>query len=135
MTFPDAIPGFPEARRFVLQDLDEHGTFQLLQCVDIPELSLVVCVPWMFFPDYAPEIDEDVQRELALERAEDAIVFCSVTADAEEEALFLNLLGPLRRQRRHAAGPPGGPVRRRRAGARPGPPRRLMVGELIVVAS
>ena len=94
VTFPDAIPGFPDARRFVLRDLDEHGTFQLLESVDTPDLSLVVCVPWMFFPDYAPEIDEEVQRQLALERVEDAIVFCSVTAEPDQDELYLNLLGP-----------------------------------------
>ena len=92
ITFPDALPGFPGAQHFVLRDLDEHGTFQLLQSIDTEDLALVVCVPWVFFPDYAPEIDEDVQRELAIARAEDAFVFCSVTAEADE--LYLNLLGP-----------------------------------------
>lgn len=92
ITFPDAIPGFPAARRFLLRDLDEQGTFQLLESLDTEGLSLVVCVPWIFFPDYAPEIDDDLQRELAITSAADAIVFCSVTAEADE--LYLNLLGP-----------------------------------------
>lgn len=95
LTFPDGIPGFSGARHFLLADLNEQGTFQLLQCLDDPGLSLVVCVPWMFFPDYAPEISEADEEDLGLERPEDAVVFCTVTADDDEdEVLYLNLLGP-----------------------------------------
>jgi flagellar assembly factor FliW len=94
VTFAEAIPGFPGAHRFVLTDLDEDGTFQLLRNLEDPELSLVVCLPWMFFPEYAPEIDEEIQTELDLSEPEDAIVFCSVTVEPDDEALYLNLLGP-----------------------------------------
>lgn len=94
LRFPEGIPGFADARRFLLTDLTEDRTFQLLQSLDDPELSMVVCVPWLFFPDYAPELDEPEQRALELERAEDAVVFCAVTAEDEGDALYLNLLGP-----------------------------------------
>jgi flagellar assembly factor FliW len=94
VTFTEPIAGFPQARQFVLSDLDPDGTFQLLQNLEDPELSLVVCLPWMFFPEYAPEIDEEIQTELDLSEPEDAIVFCSVTVEPDDEALYLNLLGP-----------------------------------------
>lgn len=96
LEFPDGIPGFPSARRFVLTDLtdDEDGPFQVLQSLDDPELSMVVAVPWPFFPDYAPAIDETDRVDLGLEEAEDAIVFCAVTADPDAGTVFLNLLGP-----------------------------------------
>jgi flagellar assembly factor FliW len=94
VTFAEAPPGFPGAHRFVLSDLDEDGTFQLLQNLEDPELSLVVCLPWTFFPEYAPEIDEQVQTELELSKPEDAIVFCTVTVEPDDGALYLNLLGP-----------------------------------------
>jgi flagellar assembly factor FliW len=94
VTFTEPIAGFPQARQFVLSDLDPDGTFQLLQNLEDPELALVVCLPWMFFPEYAPEIDEDIQRALELTEPEDAIVFCSVTVEPDDEALYLNLLGP-----------------------------------------
>lgn len=94
LRFPEGIAGFPQARSFVLQDLDEEGTFQLLECVEEPELSMVVCVPWLLFPDYAPEVDEATQAALGLGRPEDAIVFVTVTVEPEEESLYCNLLGP-----------------------------------------
>jgi flagellar assembly factor FliW len=94
LTFPEGIAGFADARSFTLADLDEEGTFQLFDCLERPELSMVVCVPWLLFPDYAPEVDEATQAALGLSRAEDAIVFCSVTVEPEDEALYCNLLGP-----------------------------------------
>lgn len=94
--FPDGIPGFPGARRFVLADLTEggDGAFHLLESLDDPDLSMVVTVPWLFFPDYAPEIDEVDRTELGIRDSEDAIVFCAVTMDSAQEAAFVNLLGP-----------------------------------------
>jgi flagellar assembly factor FliW len=94
ITFPEGIPGFPHAHRFVLSDLDDEGTFQLLDCLDDEHLSMVVCIPWLLFPDYAPEIDPVTQADLGLERPEDAIVFVSVTVEPDDEALYCNLLGP-----------------------------------------
>lgn len=94
LRFPDGLPGFPGATHFVLTDLTEDGIFQLLQSVDDPDLSMVVSSPWLFFPDYAPELSDDDERALGIERQEDVALFCSVTADADEDRLFVNLLGP-----------------------------------------
>lgn len=94
LTFEDGIPGFEASRRFVLVELAEDSVFQLLQSLDEPGVALVVTVPWLFFPDYAPELSEMERRALGIERPEDAIVFCAVTLDAEHETIYLNLLAP-----------------------------------------
>jgi flagellar assembly factor FliW len=94
LVFDDGIPGFPEARRFTLREVVEGGAFQILQCLEDPDLSLVVAVPWLFFPDYAPELSDVDQIGLELEVQEDAVVFCPVTLDAERKAAHMNLLGP-----------------------------------------
>jgi flagellar assembly factor FliW len=93
LTFAEGIPGFPDARRFTLSDLTDDGTFQLLASQDHPELSLVVASPWLFFPDYSPELPATDREALELERPEDAVLFVSVTADDTDE-LVLNLRGP-----------------------------------------
>ncbi|HVL99730.1 MAG TPA: flagellar assembly protein FliW [Egibacteraceae bacterium] len=96
LEFPDGIPGFPSSRRFVLSDLteDAEGPFQVLQSLDDPTLSMVVSVPWPFFPDYSPRLDETDRAVLELDDPEDAVVFCGVTADPDNGTVFLNLLGP-----------------------------------------
>lgn len=94
LEFRDGIPGFPGSRRFVLTDLSEDGAFQLLQSLDEEAVSMVVSVPWPFFPDYAPELADTEQRELGLSAPEDAVVFCPVTLDSEAGTVYFNLLGP-----------------------------------------
>lgn len=93
--FPSGIPGFPDARHFTLQQLVEDSAFQLLDSVDDVSVSMVVTLPWLFFPDYAPVIGDEDQAELGLERPEDAIVFCPVSIDRDAQRLYVNLRGPL----------------------------------------
>jgi flagellar assembly factor FliW len=105
LTFDDGLPGFTDAHRFVLVDLVEDGAFQLLRSLDHEGLELVVGQPWLFFPDYAPEIADDDQTQLALETAEDALIFCAVTLpEGEESVPTMNLLGPFVVNRHTLAG-------------------------------
>jgi flagellar assembly factor FliW len=92
--FEDGIPGFPDAHRFTIVELVEDGAFQLLQSNDDPELAIVVAVPWLFFPDYSPELSDMDQAGLAIESTEDAVLFCPVTIDGDARTASMNLLGP-----------------------------------------
>lgn len=94
LTFPDGIPGFPDATRWALSELAEDGAFQLLQSLDDPDLAMVVGVPWLFFPDYAPDLADSEVLDLGIDSPEDAILFCSVTFSEEEGEPTMNLLGP-----------------------------------------
>ncbi|MCC5949520.1 MAG: flagellar assembly protein FliW [Nitriliruptoraceae bacterium] len=93
LSFEDGIPGFGTTRRFTLEDLTDEGTFQLLAAVEDPERSLVVTSPWLFFPDYTPDLPREDVRVLALKQPEDALVFCSVIADDHDE-MYVNLRAP-----------------------------------------
>lgn len=94
VTFPDGLPGLPGYERFVLVDIVEDGMFQRLQSIDDSNVAMYVCVPWLFFPDFALELTSAEQEDLAIERAEDALVFCSVTLDPDAGRVYVNLLGP-----------------------------------------
>lgn len=94
LRFRDGIPGFPESRRFVLTDLDADSAFQILESLDEERVSMVVSVPWLFFPDYAPELTDDDRADLGIDSPEDAVLFCPVTLDAEANTVYVNLLGP-----------------------------------------
>lgn len=92
LTFADGIPGFGGLRRFLLSDLTDDAMFQVLTCVDDPELSLVVASPWLFFGSYAPELPESDRLSLGIDEPTDAIVFCSVVV--EDDRLSMNLKAP-----------------------------------------
>lgn len=109
LRFPDGIPGFPRAHRFVLLEVTEDGAFQLLQSLDDPAVSMVVGVPWLFFPDYTPVLDPSDRRELELDTVDDAVVFCPVALGSGDEppsddVVYLNLLGPFVVNRRTHTG-------------------------------
>lgn len=92
--FPDGLPGLPDLERFVIVELREDGAFQQLQSLENIDVSMIVCVPWLFFPDYAPVLSDIEQAELEIESADDAILFVPVSFDSETRQVFLNLLGP-----------------------------------------
>jgi flagellar assembly factor FliW len=94
LRFAEGIPGFAGAHRFLLSDLTDDGAFQLLTCVEDLELSLVVAIPWLFFPDYAPELPDGDRLGLGIDDPTDAVVFCPVTADDDANELVLNLRAP-----------------------------------------
>ena len=93
ITFAEGIPGFPDLRRFVLVNFAENSAFQMLECLDDEDVAMVVGSPWLFFPDYQPELSDVDQQGLDLDDAADAVVFCPVTI-GEDGGLTMNLLGP-----------------------------------------
>lgn len=90
------LPGFPEARQFVLEPVDEHaGVLSILRCADQPGLEFVVALPEAFFPDYAPELDDATAERLGLTSAEDALVLVILTVAERIESTTANLMAPV----------------------------------------
>ncbi|WP_331272280.1 flagellar assembly protein FliW [Motilibacter aurantiacus] len=95
LEFPSGLPGFPEARHFALVRLDDAGTAYSLRSLEHEELRFVVMPPGLFFPDYAPEIDDEAATELGLDAAEDALVLLVVTPGETVEQATVNLMAPV----------------------------------------
>ena len=91
--FASGLPGFPDARRFLLVRLgDEHSPFSVLRHLeDDAGPEFVVTHPGLFFPDYAPEI----AGRLELKSADDALLLVIVTVADPVAASTANLLGPI----------------------------------------
>jgi len=97
LNFAGGLPGFPDARRFVLVRLgDETSPFSILRSIDDGGgVEFVVTHPGLFFPDYEPEIDDDTVNRLDLSTADDAILLVIVTVGTPISASTANLLGPI----------------------------------------
>jgi len=110
------MPGFPDCRRFTLVRLDEAGLLCSLTSLEEPGLRFLVVPPAQFFPDYAPEIDDDVALELGIESAEDALLLVVLNAGASLATTTANLAAPVlvnpatRRARQIVLDQPGVPV-------------------------
>jgi len=89
------LPGFPEHRRFALVQLDEDGVLCQLQSLEDPDLRFLVMSPVPFFPDYAPEVADDVLEDLRITSPDDVIVLLVVNAGESLDTTTANLMAPV----------------------------------------
>jgi flagellar assembly factor FliW len=89
------MAGFPDHRRFALVELGDDGLLCSLASLDDPGLRFLVVPPAPFFPDYAPEVDDDVVAELGISTAEDVLLLVVLTAGDSLATTTANLAAPL----------------------------------------
>ncbi|GEB11981.1 flagellar assembly protein FliW [Pimelobacter simplex] len=91
------MPGFPADERFALVRLDDTGVLHGFRSLDSDDLQFVVVPPAPFYPDYAPEIADDVADELGIssDSADDVLVLLVVRAGATLADTTVNLRAPL----------------------------------------
>lgn len=95
LTFDHGIPGFAAARRFSLLPWGaEDGPFSLMKSLD-DATEFLVATPEAFFPDYHPEIDDEMADWLGIASPEDGLVLVIVTVPEQAKNATANLLGPL----------------------------------------
>ncbi len=89
------MPGFPDHQRFALVQLDDAGVLCSLQSVEDPDLRFLVVPPAVFFPDYAPVLDDPTAASLGITSSDDAMVLLVVNPGDEAGAPTANLLAPV----------------------------------------
>lgn len=96
ITFPEAIPGFPEENKFVLIPLDETSPFYYLQSVKNKDLCLIVADPFTFFIDYEIELDEESLQKLEIiDEKTNFTLYSILTIPEDFKKTTANLLGPV----------------------------------------
>lgn len=93
ITMAVPMPGFPVHREFVLVRLNDDGLLYALTSVEDPELRFLVAPPEPFFPDYAPEIDDEVFAALNTKDVDRVLLLVVITAGVNETTA--NLLAPI----------------------------------------
>lgn len=93
--FVAPMPGFPDDRRFVLVRLEETGMLYAMTSVDSAGLRFLVVPPAQFFPDYAPEVDDDTLAALGVSDPEALLILLVVTAGDGVEDATANLMAPI----------------------------------------
>jgi flagellar assembly factor FliW len=87
------MPGFPAHRQFVLVRLNDDGLLYAFTSIEDPQLRFLVAPPEPFFPDYAPEIENEVFAALNTKSADRLLVMVVITAGVNETTA--NLLAPI----------------------------------------
>jgi flagellar assembly factor FliW len=95
LRFETGLPGFPDAREFVLVRLDDAGTVFSLRSAEDAGLRFLAVPPGSFFPAYSPELPDDAVAELGLRDASEALVLLLVTCQTGLADATANLLAPV----------------------------------------
>lgn len=91
----EPLAGFDDQRSFALVGLDDDGTMSRLQATDRADLSFLVVSPGLFFPDYAPFIDDTVRSALDIRGPDELLLLLLVHPAATLADTTANLLAPV----------------------------------------
>jgi flagellar assembly factor FliW len=94
LQFDAGLPGFPEARSFVVEEIAPESAFSILRCLDA-DVEFVVTSPSLFFPEYAPDIDDATVEKIGLAEPTDALLLIIVNVGETLADTTANLMGPI----------------------------------------
>ena len=94
--FENGIPAFEDEHKFVILPYDEESPYYFLQSLKTPELAFILTIPFLFFPDYAIEIDDASIKELDIKNQDDVTLYSFVTIpNGSVRYMTTNLLAPV----------------------------------------
>ena len=94
--FKDGIPAFEDEHEFMIIPYDEESPYYFMQSLKTPELAFLITTPFIFFPDYMIEIDDDTIDELAIKNQEDVMLYSLITIpNGSVRYMTANLLAPV----------------------------------------
>lgn len=94
--FKDGIPAFEEEHEFIILPYDEESPYYFMQSLKTPDLAFLLTIPFLFFPDYTFEIDDETLDELDI-KAEDKLSYYALVTIPNFSIRYMtaNLLAPI----------------------------------------
>ena len=94
--FKDGIPAFEDEKEFIILPYDEETPYYFMQSMKTPDLAFLLTVPFLFFPNYTFEIDDDTIEELEIETKDKLLYYTLITIpNFSIRYMTTNLLAPL----------------------------------------
>lgn len=95
--FPSGIIGFPDLQDFALIHDEEKGTDTIhwMQSIQEPAFAMPVMDPLIVCPDYNPEVDDELLKNIGELVPEELLVMVTVTVPKELTKMSVNLKGPI----------------------------------------
>lgn len=94
ITFASEVPGFPDARRFILLPFGEGIPFWSFQSIDQTECAFVVTNPFWIDPEYVFELPESAKEQLGIQETAQVAVYTTVTLREPFHESTTNLRAP-----------------------------------------
>lgn len=95
--FPSGIIGFPELTDFTLLHDQEKGigAIHWLQSVQEPGFAMPVMDPLLVMPEYNPEVDDELIKNIGELIEGELLVLVTVTVPSDLTKMTVNLKGPV----------------------------------------
>lgn len=94
--FADGIPAFEDEHEFVVLPYEEGTPYMFLQSLITPELAFLMTDPFVFFPEYSFELDDENMEKLAINSMDDVLVCTLISVPRSGVAdMTTNLLAPV----------------------------------------
>jgi flagellar assembly factor FliW len=94
--FPAGLPGFENARKFIIMSAPEHQPFHWMECVDQGNaIRFAIINPLTFRPDYQPKIKKEELASLEIRDPKELLLYVIVTLRKPLTESTANLMGPL----------------------------------------
>ena len=94
--FADGIPVFEDEHEFVVLPYEEGTPYMFLQSMATPELAFLMTDPFVFFPDYSFELDDENMDKLEIKTMDDVLVCTLISIPRSGVAdMTTNLLAPV----------------------------------------
>ncbi len=96
--FTGGIIGFPDLKQFALIHDEERGVnagIRWMQSIQEPAFAMPVMDPLLIKPDYNPEVEDELLKELGGLEADNLLVLVTATIPSDLTKMTVNLRGPL----------------------------------------
>ena len=94
--FADGIPAFEDEHEFVVLPYEEGTPYMFLQSLMTPELAFLMTDPFVFFPEYSFELDDENMDRLDIKSMDDVLVCTLISVPRSGVAdMTTNLLAPV----------------------------------------
>jgi flagellar assembly factor FliW len=94
--FEDGIPAFEDEHEFLIIPYDDESPYVFLQSITTPDLAFLMTMPFVFFPEYEFELDDDSQNKLGIKSQEDMLIYTLLTIPGGKVAdMTANLMAPV----------------------------------------
>ena len=95
--FPNGIVGFPDLIQFTLIHDEEKGkdSIHWLQSLQEPAFAMPVMDPLLVCPEYNPEVDDDILKNIGELIPDETLILVTVTVPKELQAMSVNLRAPI----------------------------------------
>ena len=95
--FPGGIIGFPDLQDFALIHDEEKSTDAIhwMQSLQEPAFAMPVMDPLIVRPDYNPEVDDELLKNIGELQPDELLVMVTVTVPKDLTKMSVNLKGPM----------------------------------------